>query len=129
MDIPEQPVPSEIPEQPPIVSPEQSQGHQESRILGDDRPQGYAFYLHAEAVDQRQRGQDIDDVLSDGDHHRDARVLHADIPAGETIQPQYRRCAPNDDVEIDGGAGHHVIRRSYQPEHQPLQRHLQHDEQ
>ena len=63
----------------------QYESHEEARVLGDQRPQGYAFYLHIEEIDKAEAGDDVHDVLCNGYVHGNARVLHADIPSGEAV--------------------------------------------
>ena len=113
----------------PVIPPQEPQGDDETGILRDDRPQGHAFDLHAEDIDECQRGKDVHDVLSNGDDHGEARVLHANEPPRQAVEAQYGRCAPDDDIEIGGGEGCDILRGSDQQKRRPFHRHLQHDEQ
>ena len=112
-----------------VIPHEQPQSHDETGILCDDCTPSHTLDLHAETIDERQAGEDVYDVLSDGDDHWKTSVLHTDIPTRETEQRQRGRSAPYDDIKIGGGKGSHIGCRPYQPKHQPFHRDLEHDEQ
>ena len=75
----------------------------------DERAGRDAFHPPAEPEDEQGAGRDVDDVLRNGHVERDACVLHPDEPSGETVEPQHRRRAPDEDFEVaprqrlDGG--------------------------
>ena len=100
---------------------QQPDSHQHTGILRYHGAQGDALNLHAEAIDQRQTGQNVHHILHDTHKHRDTGVLHTDEPARQAIESQHGGSAPDDDVKIGRCVWRHIGRRSHQPEHQPFQ--------
>ena len=108
---------------------QKSQCHDETSILCYHSTQSDALDLHAKTIDESQRGEDVHHILHDGDKHGDTRVLHADVPSQEPVKSHHGWCSPDNHIIIGSGEGHHIWRRTDQPEHQPFHRYLEHDEQ
>lgn len=86
-----------------IVAYPQAYSHQETGLLGYQRAQRHALHLQSAHIYQAEAGGDVHQVLCDCDGHRDAGVLHADVPAGQAVEAQHGGGAPDADMEIGLG--------------------------
>ena len=102
--------------QPAIVEPIEHASHQKSPPLGDDRSECHTFYRHPADEDEHQGGYDVHYILRERHHHRNARVLHTDIPARESIESEHGRRSPDTDIAISAGQFHDIRFRRHRPQ-------------
>ena len=112
-----------------IIAEQQSHSHDETGILCDDGTQSHTLDPHAEAIDQRQRGEDVHHILHDADEHWEARVLHTDKPARKAVESQYGRSAPDNDKEIGLCIRQDISRGAYQRKRNPFHQYLKDNKQ
>ena len=102
--------------QPAIVEPIEHACHQESPPLGDDRSERHTFYRHPADEDEHQRGYDVHHILRERYHHRNARVLHTDIPARESIESEHGGSSPDADIAVSASQLHDIRLWRHRPQ-------------
>ena len=128
-DILEESFATIIGEQSSVIFQQQSDSHDETSILCYNSTQSHTLDLHAKAINQRERSQDVHHVLHDADEHGESRVLHTNKPTHQTEKCQRSRSTPDHDVKVGGSKGRNILRRSNQGESSPFHRNLKHYQQ
>ena len=116
-----------LPQRTIVGQPEQA-GHSQSRILCHEGTEGHSFHFHAEGEDEKQAGGNVDDVLGEGDEHRETGVLHADVPAGKAVESQRGRSSPDADMEIQRSQLLHLFTGVHEGESQTVNRNLKYQQ-
>ncbi len=99
-----------------VINAVEQTSHQESPPLGDDRTKRHAFHRHIASENQGERGDDVDHILSQRHHHRNACVLHTDVPACESIESEHGRRSPNTDIAVSASQLHDILLRCHRPQ-------------
>ena len=99
-----------------VVTQTEPNSHKESRILGNKCSGSYPLYFHVQQINETKTGEDVDDVLNDGDVHGKPRILHADKPTRKAVKPQCGGSSPNANMEIDCSQILHFLSSLYQYE-------------
>ena len=71
-------------------------------VPDNQRADGHTVNTPTAHDDEKQAGKDVDDVLRDGHHHGEARILHSQKPAREAVEGHDGGGTPDEQAEHHG---------------------------
>ncbi len=106
-----------------------SERDKKSQILRTKCPIGHSIGIHAEAVNENQIANDVEDIDHNGQNHRRPGILDANEPTLYHHQAQGRGRGPNTDLEIGTSMNQDFWGGIDKMESNPAQRNLKQDQQ